>query len=186
MLDQPTDTHHEQALRRASQVIGWSFFALVAAGMAAIVVWQLVARDRQVAAEAREALLRADETQRRALREAMPSGDVPTALRTLATSIRRAQRVWGRLPRDWGELLPREDGGETQPTAGIGALPIELDWGLELSYSGAEDRSPPPLAWEKTADRDGYRWVLFADLKTINRVSGAEFKRLRAPPGGSP
>jgi hypothetical protein len=58
--------------------------------------------------------------------------------------------------------------------------PFEVVWRFDPGRAAGEDLSGLVLAWEKTADAEGGRCVLFADCATARHLSAAEAQKVQA------
>ena len=186
MFDNTTSGYrHEVALRRVSQLIGWAFVLLVVAAVGGAIYWQLVERDRRAARELQHQTIKTESGMRRAFHEAVSKGAAREALQMLAILHKRSSAATGRAPQSWADVKPLDDIPVEDATQSVSKPDcqafLEVAWGFNIGGVADEDLSMTMVAWEKTPDREGRRWVLFADLRTIKQVDEREFARLRTP-----
>jgi hypothetical protein len=58
--------------------------------------------------------------------------------------------------------------------------PFDVVWRFDPGRAAGQDTSRLVLAWEKTADKDGGRFVLFADCATARYLNAEESKQVEA------
>lgn len=171
-----------QGMPWLSGTVGAALILLLIAMIAFFLAWQIGDRERH--AEATRRLRRAEERLENidALtaeifreQEQERQRRYESLLRQLATDFREAKSRLGRPPIGWQEL-GRPDGNRDE-------FWMDVDWKAVSEEAAPERLAGVPFAWEKPAARDGSHWLLFADLKTIRKVTSDELLKLKTPAG---